>query len=94
MANIIYKINQSETDYNIASSAYCTCSDSASTVAKTANLQGSSSNGFTLANGVTIHVKFTNSNTAPNPTLNVNGTGAKSIMRYGTTAVSTNAQTS
>lgn len=94
MANIIYKINQGGTDYNIASSAYCTCSDSASTVAKTANLQGSASNGFTLATGITIYVKFTNSNTAANPTLNVNGTGAKSIMRYGTTAVAANIATS
>lgn len=94
MANIIYKINQGETDYNIASSAYCTCSTAAGTAAKVANLQNSSSNGFTLATGITIHVKFTYSNTVASPTLNVNGTGAKSIMRYGTTAVSTSAPTS
>lgn len=94
MANIIYKINQGETDYNIASSAYCTCSTAAGTAAKVANLQGSSSNGFILATGVTIHVKFTYSNTNANPTLNVNGTGAKSIMRYGTTVVGASTATS
>lgn len=94
MANIIYKINQSGTDYNIASSAYCTCGTAAGTKAKEANLQNSSSNGFILATGVTIHVKFTYSNTVADPTLNVNGTGAKSIMRYGTTAASTSTKTS
>lgn len=94
MANIIYKINQGGTDYNIASSAYCTCGTAAGTKAKVANLQNSSSNGFILATGVTIHVKFTYSNTVADPTLNVNETGAKSIMRYGTTAASTSTKTS
>jgi hypothetical protein len=31
--------------------------------------------------GVTIHIKFTNRNTASNPTLNINGLGAKNIFR-------------
>lgn len=70
---------------------YGSCSTGASTVAKTVNVN---SDGFTLASGASIRVKFTNSNTASNPTLNVNGTGAKAIKRYGTTAVSTSAATS
>jgi hypothetical protein len=36
-----------------------------------------------------VAIKFTNSNTAASPTLNVKGSGAKPILRYGTTAAST-----
>ena len=36
-------------------------------------------------------VKFTNVNTAASPTLNVNSTGAKAMVKYGTTAVDANA---
>lgn len=35
--------------------------------------------------GIEVRVKFTNSNTASNPTLNVNNKGAKAIYRYGST---------
>ena len=96
MADIIYKINNGS-DYHLASSAYCTCTTAASTAAKAANLQGSSSNTFnggTIPTGITIYVKFTYSNTASNPTLNVNNSGAKYIKRYGTTAVGTSVSTS
>ena len=66
---------------------YGVCSEAAETVAKTVTC----SNFNSLETGITIHVKFTNSNSATNPTLNVNGTGAKSIYRYGTTVPSTSA---
>lgn len=94
MASILAKTNILGTEANIASTAYCTCETAAATAAKVANLQGNSSNSFTLMTGITIHVKFTYSNTIANPTLNVNGTGAKAIMRYGSTTVSTNTKTS
>ena len=68
--------------------AYATCSTGASTAAKVATISGTST--FVLETGSRIAVKFTNSNTAANPTLNVNSTGAKSIKRYGTTADGTN----
>lgn len=89
MANIIYKIDNNGTDYNLASSAYCTCATAANTAAKIANLLNNSDNSFVLSTGITVHIKFTNSNTANNPTLNINGTGAKSIIRYGSTSVGT-----
>lgn len=41
---------------------------------------------FALKAGVFLAVKFTYSNTASGPTMNVNGTGAKSIISYGSTA--------
>ncbi|MBO5752466.1 MAG: hypothetical protein J6S69_02080, partial [Proteobacteria bacterium] len=63
---------------------YGTCSTSAATAAKVVSLSG-----FTLATGARIAVKFTYSNTASNPTLNVNGTGGKAILRYGTNYVGT-----
>lgn len=47
-----------------------------------------------LEAGALIFVKFTYENTATSPTLNVNGTGAKRIKRYGTTDPSTSAATS
>lgn len=42
--------------------------------------------GFTLITGVTVHIKFLYSNTATSPTLNINNTGAKAIVIYGSTA--------
>ena len=88
----ILKVNAGGNDYLVGSTAYATCTTAAATVAKVATIQDSAS--FTLINGTTIHVKFTYSNTATNPTLNVNSTGAKSIMKYGTSNVGTNAQNS
>lgn len=49
---------------------------------------------FELVTGVTIHVKFTNSNTKSDATLNVNSQGAKPIIRYNDVPVGTNAKTS
>ena len=57
---------------------YGTCSTAAGTAAKTVSLAG-----FTLVTGAIVTVKFTVTNTAANPTLNVNGTGAKAIMYRG-----------
>lgn len=47
-----------------------------------------------LETGMTIAVRFQYANTVASPTLNVNGLGAKSIYRYGTTAPSTSASSS
>lgn len=56
------------------------CSTSASTVAKVATIDSNNSfGGFTLVNGRMISIKFTNANTATDPTLNVNSTGALPI---------------
>ena len=57
---------------------YGTCSTAAATAAKTVALTG-----FALVTGARIVVKFTATNTAANPTLNVNGTGAKAIFYRG-----------
>ena len=57
---------------------YGECSTAASTAAKTVALTG-----FALATGARVAVKFTVTNTASSPTLNVNSTGAKSIMYRG-----------
>ena len=65
-------------DGTAAISHYGTCSTAAGTAAKTVTLTG-----FTLATGARITVKFTVTNTAANPTLNVNGTGAKAIQYRG-----------
>ena len=68
---------------------YTTCSTAASTAAKTAALTN-----FVLTTGSAVKVKFTNTNTAANPTLNVNSTGAKEIYINATTAAGTYARTS
>ena len=66
---------------------YCTCYTASSTENKTVTVTG-----FVLETGARVTVKFYNSNTAVNPTLNVhNGsvdTGAKAIMYRGTSSVS------
>ena len=54
-----------------ASNAGSLCSTAKTTQAKAVTLAG-----FTLYVGVTVKVMFTNGNSADNPTLNVNGTGA------------------
>ena len=74
----------------VGSTLYGTCGTAAATAAKVVTC----ANFDQLLTGVTIHVKFTYTNTVANPTLNVNNTGAKSIYRYGTTAPSTTAATS
>lgn len=78
----ISKIQMYGINYAIASSLYGTCGTTANTVEKAGEVYDFSE----LAEGVTLYIKFTYSNTATNPTLNVNGTGAKRIYRYGTTA--------
>lgn len=61
---------------------YGTSSSSASTTAKTA----STTNGdFNLHTGSVVRVKFTYTNTATTPTLNVDSTGAHNIKAYNTT---------
>lgn len=53
---------------------YASCSTAAATAEKTVTRTG-----FSLGAGARIAVRFSNTNTASNPKLNVNGTGAKSI---------------
>lgn len=61
---------------------YATCSTASGTAAKIVALTD-----FTLVTGATVTVRFTITNTAANPTLNVNNTGAKAI-RYRNAAIS------
>ena len=56
---------------------YTTCSTAAATAQKDTSSTGSGT--FTLETGARVIVKFTNANSAANPTLNVNSTGAKAI---------------
>lgn len=65
-------------DGSAAISHYGTCSTAAATAAKVVALTG-----FKLVTGAHIKVKFTVTNTASNPTLNVNSTGAKAIYYRG-----------
>ena len=57
---------------------YGTCSTAAATAAKVVSCSN-----FALITGAEITVKFTTANTAANPTLNVNNTGAKAIYYRG-----------
>ena len=66
---------------------YGVCSTAAATAAKAVTIDFSGT--LALFTGLTVRVKFSNSNSAANPTLNVNSTGAKSIMSYGTTPATT-----
>ena len=61
---------------------YGTCSTAAATVEKTVSCTG-----FTLVTGAEITIRFTVTNTAASPTLNVNNTGAKAIV-YRNAAIS------
>ena len=67
---------------------YGYCTTAAATVAKVVTVSPAVTE---LTTGLTIAVKMQYANTGSNPTLNVNGLGAKAIKRYGTTAAGTSA---
>ena len=90
MSSYIGQVEVNSTLFPVGSRLYGTCSTNAAEAAKVVT----SENFDTLLLGITIHVKFTNSNTAENPTLNVNGTGARPLYLYGTTPPGTTEQTS
>lgn len=83
-------------DEIIRTAAYGSCTTAAGTAAKVAGLVGTAFGGpaFSLAKGAKVSVYFTNSNTANNPTLNVENTGAKTIRLYGSTNAGTTEATS
>lgn len=64
---------------------YGECSTATSTVAKTVTIAGVTE----LTQGLTIAVKFSEANSATNPTLQVNSLTPKYIKKYGTTAPGT-----
>ena len=65
-------------DGSAAITHFGTCATEAATAAKVVTLAG-----FTLVAGARVAVKFTVTNTAANPTLNVNGSGAKPVYYRG-----------
>ena len=94
MANFTSILTGKQVESLLANYATCaTAGDAAAKVATISSMNGATPQ-FELFKGLLVRVKFTNSNTAANPTLNVNGTGAKSIVRYGTTAVGNTIYTS
>lgn len=74
----------------VAASLYGTCATAAGTAEKAVTLPECD----VLVPGMSLAVKFTNSNTAANPTLNVNSLGAVPIYRYGITAAGNTVNTS
>ncbi len=66
--------------------AYATCSTAAATAEKIVTIQGNIN--WTLTIGSVIYVKFTETNTAQNPTLNVNDTGGMPIW-YSSAVITT-----
>ena len=71
---------------NYTNVGYGTCATAAATAAKVVTISGNTN--WALTAGSIITVKFTYTNTASNPTLNVNSTGAKSIW-YNTALITT-----
>lgn len=67
----------------VMGNGYGTCATASATAAKVGTLSA-----FTLKTGSRVTIKFTNKDTSTNPTLNVNGTGAKPIY-YNNARVST-----
>ena len=72
----------------ITHSYYGVCSTASKTAAKTVEIEG-----FKLEEGAVVVVKFVESSGVSSPTLNVSGTGAKSMYRYGRTVTSTGTTT-
>ena len=91
----VYKLQDSVSGYVTGNNVvpYLTCGTAAGTVAKTTTLV-TGTLPTTLTTGTRVAVRFTNSNTASNPTITIGSYGAIAIKRYGTTAPSTSAATS
>ena len=81
MATYAGKLNVAGTELPIGSTLYGTCTTAAGTAQKDVTL----ANFDKLITGITVHVRFTNSNTHATPTMKVGSTAAIQIMRYGTT---------
>ena len=80
------KVTAGGATHLVGSTLFGTCTTAATTAAKVVTL----SDFDQLIDGVTVHVIFQNGNTASNPTLNINSTGARGIYinaasRAGTT---------
>lgn len=65
---------------------YAVCATGATTADKTASIAG-----FSLETGASVNIKFSSGNSVANPTLNISGTGAKTIKFFGTTDVANGA---
>jgi hypothetical protein len=89
MANFTSVLTGKQVESRLAN--YCTCSTGEATAAKVATIStiNNATPQFELFPGVTVRVKFTYSNTATAPTLSVNGTAAKNIVKNGTTQIGT-----
>lgn len=72
---------------------YGTCATARATARKVVSDIPQFTSSYLIA-GTTVFIKFTNANGVANPTLSINGTTAKSIKRYGTTAPSTSRNSS
>ena len=86
MASVINQIKFDNVEYAIAASAYGYCETAAGTQAKVVAIStdGDTTNtAFTLIKGVSVTVKFKETNSAASPTLNVGGSGAKPIYYKG-----------
>lgn len=102
MANgIIGKVTAGGGTHLVTSTFYGTCATAAGTAAKIVKLADATADAATAIVGMTLAVKFTNSNTVANPTLTVQRNGnttnliaATSIKAYGTTAPGTTVATS
>ena len=86
----IGKVDIGETTHLVGSTLYGTCSTAANVQEKAVDC----ANFDQLFTGVTIHVKFSYSNTASSPALNVNGTGRRLIGRYTATTAGNSRETS
>ena len=77
------------TNNKVGSSGYCECDTPASTPIKIVN-DYTILSGFELGKSVRVLIKMINPNTSTNPTLNINGTGAKEIEYNGSEASDSN----
>lgn len=83
VAGYIGKIEKNGDWVAIGSTAYGVCDTAANVAEKVVDMKG-----FELITGATVFVKFVHENTAQNPTVNVNGTGAKGIISADNSPVS------
>ena len=91
-SNIVYAYRSEATqyysEYAVNAGNYGVCSTAAETQTKEVEIPG-----LVVTTGVTIHVSFTNANTASSPKLSVNGSTAKYMVQYGSIAIGTTAST-
>lgn len=88
--NAVVEKTPAEVKQQLDTYGYANCATASTTVAKVATIGDGTANSFKLVQGVRILVKFDNVHTVNGMTLNINNTGAKTVLQSNSDAIKSN----